>query len=187
MSTRFKSYIVSITMLWFGSCDHRISACLLRSKTRTQHSSPNHGLFCCNSYFVQLPNWKQTTAAKVKTAMNGDHIVSLGLRLPAECRCNLTRLKAEQAMNKCRQRQKKSLFPKSPEHLWGPPSLMLATTGVLSSGKRDRILKLIAHPHLPTAEVRNVCSYTWTAHSPSLRTQAQLHYLPVYMVSDPRM
>jgi len=83
--------------------------------------------------------------------MNGDHIVSLGLRQSAEWLYKLTRLKAGQATNRgsTASSGKKNLFPKSPDHLWGPPSLMFAATGVLPSGKRDRILKLTAHPHLP--------------------------------------
>ena len=62
----------------------------------------------------------------------------------------MMRLKAGQAMNRgsTADRDKRNLFPKSPDHLWGPPSLMFATTGVLSSGKGDQILNLTAHPHL---------------------------------------
>jgi len=43
MSTNFTYYIVEVsTLLWFGSCNHYISACLLGSKT-FENSSSNHG------------------------------------------------------------------------------------------------------------------------------------------------
>ena len=37
------------TLLWFGSCNHCISACFLWSEN-LQHSSSNHGLCCFSSY-----------------------------------------------------------------------------------------------------------------------------------------
>ena len=41
------------TLLWFGYCNHRISACFLWSK-KPKHSSSNHGLCCFNSCTPRL-------------------------------------------------------------------------------------------------------------------------------------
>ena len=47
------SYVKLPTLLWFGPCNHCISACFLCSKKR-KHSSSYHSLCCFNSYIPRL-------------------------------------------------------------------------------------------------------------------------------------